>query len=84
MNTNSPIKIVFLVRALDYGGAQRQLVTLANALDKDRFDVTVISFYSGQPLEQELADDVRFISLDKRGRWDLIGFLRRLIRELRA
>jgi glycosyltransferase involved in cell wall biosynthesis len=76
---------MFLVRSLDYGGAQRQLVTLAQALDKDRFDVTVISFYSGQPLEKELdRSAVRFISLAKRGRWDLFVFLRRLIRELRA
>ena len=73
------------MRSLDYGGAQRQLVTLARALDKDRFDVTVISFYSGQPLEKELEHSgVRFISLNKRGRWDVLGFLRRLIHQMRV
>ena len=73
------------MRSLDYGGAQRQLITLAKALDKNRFDVCVISFYSGQPLERELANsDVRFISLEKRGRWDVLGFLFRLIHEVRA
>jgi glycosyltransferase involved in cell wall biosynthesis len=82
---NTPIKLTFLVRSLDYGGAQRQLVTLARALDKDRFDVTVISFYSGQPLEEELEHSgVRFISLEKRGRWDVLGFLRRLIYQVRV
>ena len=82
---NSPINLTFLVRSLDYGGAQRQLVTLAKALDQDRFDVTVISFYSGQPLEKELANSgVRFISLEKRGRWDVLGFLRRLIHQVRV
>jgi glycosyltransferase involved in cell wall biosynthesis len=82
---NTPIKLTFLVRSLDYGGAQRQLVTLAKALDKDRFDVTVISFYSGEPLEADLEHSgVRFISLNKRGRWDLFGFLLRLIREMRV
>jgi glycosyltransferase involved in cell wall biosynthesis len=82
---NTPIKLVFLVRSLDYGGAQRQLVTLAKALDKDRFDVTVISFYSGQPLERELEHSgVRFISLNKRGRWDVLGFLRRLSHQMRV
>lgn len=81
---NIPIKLAFLVRSLDYGGAQRQLITLAKALDQDRFDVTVISFYSGQPLEKELANSgVRFISLEKRGRWDVIGFLSRLIHQVR-
>jgi glycosyltransferase involved in cell wall biosynthesis len=80
-----PIRLTFLVRALDYGGAQRQLVLLAKALDKQRFDVTVIAFYSGQPLEQELvASGVRFIGLNKRGRWDLLGFLRRLVQQTKA
>ena len=73
------------MRSLDYGGAQRQLVTLAKALDKDRFDVTLISFYSGQPLEKDLEHSgVRFISLNKRGRWDMIGFLLRLIHQMRV
>ncbi len=81
----TPIKLAFLVRSLDYGGAQRQLITLAKALDKNRFDVCVISFYSGQPLEKELANSgVRFVSLAKRGRWDVIGFLLRLIHHVRA
>jgi glycosyltransferase involved in cell wall biosynthesis len=77
-----PIKLTFLVRSLDYGGAQRQLVTLAKGLDKDRFAVTVLCFYSGQPLERELEGGaVQIISLDKRGRWDLLPFLWRLIRQ---
>ncbi|MCU1266149.1 MAG: glycosyl transferase group 1 [Acidobacteria bacterium] len=76
------IRLTFLVRSLDFGGAQRQLVTLAKALDKTQFDVSVLTFYSGQPLEQELKNSgVRIISLDKRGRWDLFPFLRRLLRE---
>jgi glycosyltransferase involved in cell wall biosynthesis len=78
------IKLTFLVRSLDYGGAQRQLVTLAKALDKTKFDVSVLTFYSDQPLEKELdGADVRVVSLDKRGRWDLLPFLCRLIREAR-
>lgn len=78
------IKLTFLVRSLDYGGAQRQLVTLAKALDKSRFEVSVLTFFCGQPLEQELdGTGVRIVSLNKRGRWDLLPFLCRLIREAR-
>ena len=78
------IKLTFLVRSLDFGGAQRQLIALAKALDKSRFEVSVLTFYSGQPLEKELdGAGVRVISLDKRGRWDLLPFLCRLIREAR-
>lgn len=76
------LKLAFLVRSLDFGGAQRQLVTLAKALDKSRFDINILTFYSGQPLEKELAGTgVRVISLDKRGRWDLFPFLLRLLQQ---
>jgi glycosyltransferase involved in cell wall biosynthesis len=80
---HSPIKLTFLVRALDYGGAQRQLISLAKALDQSRFSVCVLTFYSG-PLEQELAGSgVQVLSLNKRGRWDIFGFLRRLVSQVR-
>ena len=84
MNPNhTPIKLTFLVRSLDYGGAQRQLISLAKALDKNRFSVSVMAFYPG-PLEHELVgSDVRVISLDKRGRWDILGFLLRLTHQVR-
>ncbi len=79
------IRLAFLVRSLDFGGAQRQLVTLAKALDKNQFEVSILTFYSGQPLEQELENtSVRLVSLNKSGRWDLLPFLGRLIRETRA
>src|SRR6185312_14298367 len=79
------LRLTFLTRSLDIGGAQRQLVTLAKALDQSQFDVSILTFYSGQAWEGELeGSGVRIVSLDKRGRWDLFSFTRRLIREVRA
>ncbi|MEA5579047.1 glycosyltransferase [Anabaena sp. UHCC 0451] len=76
-------KIVFLIRDLGYGGAQRQLVTLIKDFDKEKFDVTVLHFYSDSPLDKELKErNIPVISLEKQGRWDLIGFFWRLIRYL--
>ena len=78
------IRIAFLIRSLGHGGAERQLATLVKALDRDRFDVTVITFYSAGHFEDELAEsNIRLISLRKRGRWDVLGFLWRLIGELK-
>ena len=78
------IRVVFLIRSLGQGGAERQLTTLAAGLDRDRFDVTVITFYSGGCFEKELAErDIRLISLRKRGRWNVFPFLWRLVGELR-
>ena len=80
---HAPIKLVFLARSLDYGGAQTQLISLARALDKNRFSICILTFYQG-PLDQRLAGSgVRVISLNKRGRWDIFGFLRRLIQQVR-
>ncbi|MBD0372239.1 MAG: glycosyltransferase [Pyrinomonadaceae bacterium] len=78
------IKLAFIIRSLDGGGAERQLVSLVKALDKTRFDVTVFTFYAGGMLEKELEGcDVRLINLGKRGRWHLLGFLYRFARHLR-
>ncbi|MDQ1638988.1 MAG: hypothetical protein QOF62_2327 [Pyrinomonadaceae bacterium] len=78
------IKIALIIRSLDGGGAERQLVTLAKALDKKRFAATILTFYPGGVLERELeGSGVRLISLGKRGRWDLPVFLGRLAFQLR-
>ena len=77
-------KIAFLIRSLDYGGAERQLVTLVKALDKKGFEITVLCFYPGGPLEKDLEDSrVKIICLEKRGRWDLFSFLGRLVHSLK-
>lgn len=77
-------EIAFLIRSLNYGGAERQLVTLVKALDKKKFNITVLYFYSGGALEKDLQDSgIQLISLEKRDRWDVIGFLWRLVRHLK-
>lgn len=76
--------IVLLTRSLDLAGAERQLVTLAIGLHQRKVDVRVIVFYGG-PLERDLRDaGVPLTILEKRGRWDVVPFTRRLIGELRA
>lgn len=78
------LKIAFLIRDLNYGGAQRQLVTLVKALAQQGFDTTILCFYPDGPLEKNLKDSqVKIISLDKRGRWDFFSFFLRLIHHLK-
>ena len=75
------MKILFLARALDYGGAERQLVVLANELARRGHGVAIALFYSGAPLENEIdRSRVRLIPLDKRSRWDLLSFYWTLLR----
>lgn len=74
------IKVAFLIRSLEYGGAERQLVTLVKGLDKERFEIAIFYFYGGGALESELQkSDVKMVCLEKRDRWDILGFFSQLI-----
>lgn len=74
------MRIVFLIRSLHYGGAERQLVALAKGLKERGHSVLVAVFYPGGPLEKDLEDSgVPVNILDKHGRWDVFPFLWRLI-----
>jgi glycosyltransferase involved in cell wall biosynthesis len=81
----SLVRVLFLIRSLDRGGAERQLVALVRGLDKKRFAVTVVSFYSGGSLRAELTglEGVELRSLEKLGRWDVTAFFPRLWRVVR-
>jgi glycosyltransferase involved in cell wall biosynthesis len=77
------MKIVFLVRSLNYGGVEQQLVILAKGMDKTRFEPVVLCFYGGGALQAEMEQaGIRVISLEKHNRWDVVGFLWRLSRTI--
>lgn len=77
------MKIMFLARALGPGGAERQMALLASGLQSRDHDVTVVTFYPAGIFRQSVIEaGVRHISLEKRGRWDVIRFLFRLRRLL--
>ena len=79
------MKIVILIRSLDIGGAERQAVALARALHQRQHTVTVMVFYPGGEMTGTLETaGVSVISLDKKGRWDLIPFIWRLVRQIRT
>lgn len=76
--------LLLLVRSLNQGGAQRQLVALACGLRARGWDVSVALFYTGDRWEEELRHaGVALYDLRKRGRWDVLAFLFRLGRLLR-
>lgn len=74
------LRVLFLVRALTVGGAERQLVETARGLARRGHDVSVAVFYREPgPLEERLTGDgIEVLDLRKGGRWDVFGFLRRL------
>jgi glycosyltransferase involved in cell wall biosynthesis len=77
-------RLLLLSRKLDQGGAERQLVTLARALRQRGHDVHVVLFYAGGAFDAELvAANVPAHFAGKRGRWDVLGFMCRLVSILR-
>ena len=77
------MKITFLIRALNLGGAQSQMVLLAQELRKRGHEVSVIAFYDGVHKQALLASEVTVHTL-KRGRWDVLGFSWRLVKLVRS
>jgi glycosyltransferase involved in cell wall biosynthesis len=80
------IRLVFIIRVLDAGGAERQLLELAKNLDPARFSIVIITFYEGGALEAaiEHVPHVQLLSARKSGRWDIVGFSCRMWRLVRA
>lgn len=77
-------RILFLVRSLRRGGAERQLVALASGLHRRGWPISVACCYGGGIFQAELEKaGVPILDLRKRGRWDVVGFLWRLLRALR-
>ena len=77
---------MFLVRSLNYGGTERQLVALATTLQHKGESVVVATFYPAGAWRKNLeAARVPFYSLGKRGRWDFLFVFRliKLVREIR-
>lgn len=80
----TPTRIAFLIRSLNPGGAETQLVVLASGLVAQGCRVRVVTYYPDGLLAPRLtAAGVELVSLDKRTRWDLFNSGRKLVAELR-
>lgn len=79
------MKILFLARQLSMGGAERQLVTLANELGGRGIETIVAAFYGGGACLADLdRKTVRFVDLKKNSVRDVVGFQARFARLLRS
>ncbi|WP_254434690.1 glycosyltransferase [Magnetospirillum sp. UT-4] len=76
---------MLLARSLSAGGAERQLACLAAGLRDKGHLVTVVAFYPGGALHDELDRlGLTVLTLGKRGRWDVLGPIWRLLRLVRT
>jgi glycosyltransferase involved in cell wall biosynthesis len=74
------LRILFLIRALSIGGAERQLALVADGLAAKGHTVTVATFYNEAGITLHQATHV---VLHKQSRWDVWGFLKSLLTLIR-
>ena len=79
------IGLLLLIDDLEYGGAQRQVIELANGLDSAHFEVHVCCLSDYLPMAGSLVDRSRLHVIRKHVRFDasVIPRLARLLRRLR-
>lgn len=79
------MNIVFLIRQMNEGGAQRQLYELARGLRDRGHTISVLTFYPGGRFEKLIEDEpgIHYHCLRKSGRFDTVPFLVRLLRKIR-
>lgn len=81
------ICVVLVIDDLEYGGAQRQVIELANNMDPDRFVVHVCSLSNYVPLGKHLRDsEHRLHIVSKMNKFDftVVPRLARLLKKLNA
>ena len=81
------VRVLLLVSSLEFGGAERQVVHLANHLSPDRFDVSICSLSPYVPLATDLRDrEHRLHIVARRSRFDLgvVGRVAELMERLRT
>lgn len=53
-------KVLFLIRDLGHGGAEKVLVNLVNHMDRDKFDITVMTLFDEGVNKQFLAPHIKY------------------------
>ena len=77
-------KVILFVDSLESGGAQRQIIVLANVLYERGYDVVILTYYPGDQLSQFLASgSIRRRFVPRHSKYD-IGFFFRLSRYFRS
>jgi len=77
---NGPKKIVFILPALNAGGAERVLITLMNNIDQSKFTPEFISFRENGPIKHLINEDIKIHSIGNHSKvyFGLFALLKKL------
>lgn len=60
---NTKKKVLFLIHTLQIGGAEKVLVDLVNNIDKEKFDVTLMTVIDTGAFRSDLSKDIKYCSI---------------------
>lgn len=70
------MKVLFIIRKLGFGGAERQLIATARYLKESGVDVVVATFYAGGEYANILErSNIRVVNLGKKNKYHIFSFL---------
>lgn len=75
-------KLLFLIHALNAAGAQKVLVRLVNALDPEKYDITIKTIYRRHELKSELNDNIKLESIIQTNNFIIVRLLGFLLRRV--
>lgn len=76
--------IFFVIRALNMGGSESQLVLTCRELKRRNVGVKVVCFYHGGSLiPKVLQENIEISTVGKKGRWDVASFVNKMLTLMR-
>ncbi|MDR1855934.1 MAG: glycosyltransferase [Desulfovibrio sp.] len=81
-----PLKVLFLMEDLRFGGTQRQTIALARRLDRERFLPVVATLTGPTDMDGEVRDagiELRHLGRGRDVAWDFLPGVFRMLREMR-
>lgn len=77
-------KILFAIRSLDVGGAEKLVIDLIKNIDKSKYEIKLCTMYKGAMDEEaKYLLGKSFICLNKTGRYDLITFFTSYVKAIK-
>ncbi len=77
-------KVLFILRKMEGGGAERQLISLARGLMELAHEVTIAVWVAGGPYERDIErSGIQHVVFEKHGSTDVAGFLWRIAAAVR-
>jgi len=76
------IKVLFIVNSLAGGGAERVLSYILNNLDRNKFEISLITFLSEK--DYNISEDIEYYSFDKKTYFDLVNIIFKLSKIFRS